>query len=158
MLEYAVYQWDMNKDALKEAISQDIRLNSCNYDYLVKLVVRHILNGKHRYEPLRNWEWSEDITIVDHGDYQGTLIFLINRKTHQPSEFEYMLTKVSYGSFSGCDTLQSIQDFIRGSMEKPPNDEQISDFMQLCLDLTTALVHPFPCPWNNDGWAEKKFI
>lgn len=157
MLEYAVHQWDMNKDSLYAAIRTDTKLNCCNYDYLVKLVVRHILNGKHRYDPLRNWTWDEtNIVQIDHGYYTGTLLFVIPRNTCQPAAYEYLATKVEYGSCSGCDTLQDIQSFIRGSFDQPPTPQQASDFMKLCLDITTNLVHPFPCPWNNDGWAEMK--
>ena len=47
----------------------------------------------------------ERITKIDHGSYQGTILFIIGATGYQPSE--YWAVFVSYGSCSGCDTLQA---------------------------------------------------
>ena len=87
----------------------------------------------------------EEITEIDNGDYQGTLLYLIPFKTYQLSENEYLMTYVGYGSCSGCDTLQAIQDY----SEKPLTEGQISDFMALCKDILTNTIKPY-----NHGWRE----
>lgn len=43
------------------------------------------------------------------------------------------MTYVGYGSCSGCDTLQAIQE----CGENIPTPEQLKDFMSLCKDLVT---------------------
>ena len=51
----------------------------------------------------------ERITVIDDGDYQGTLVFVVASKGYQPSD--YWATRVDYGSCSGCDTFQSYSDY-----------------------------------------------
>jgi len=48
----------------------------------------------------------ERITEVDHGDYQGTLVFVVGEEGYQPSTYWTMVC--SYGSCSGCDTIEKI--------------------------------------------------
>lgn len=50
----------------------------------------------------------ERIHVIDDGEYQGTLLFIIAANSYQPSD--YWFVKVSYGSCSACDTLQRIRD------------------------------------------------
>ena len=51
----------------------------------------------------------QSITVIDDGDYQGTLVFVVASKGYQPSD--YWATRVDYGSCSGCDTFQSYSDY-----------------------------------------------
>ena len=51
----------------------------------------------------------QSITVIDDGDYQGTLVFVVASKSYQPSD--YWATRVDYGSCSGCDTFQSYSDY-----------------------------------------------
>jgi hypothetical protein len=66
---------------------------------------------------------------IDDGEYQGTLLFLIAEDAYQPSEYYYVM--VSYGSCSGCDTLEAIRSYDGN----PPNDEQVKDYMALALHI-----------------------
>lgn len=143
MIKFCKDQWNANRKRLEEALSSDTQLNTCDYKYLLSLVVEHILNpGLLSYEP----KWStRNITIIDNGDYQGTLMFLIPRDCYQPSESEYLLTFVHYGSCSGCDTLLGIQDWNNA----PPTEQQLKDYMTLCKDLVANMVKPY-----NNGWRE----
>ena len=50
----------------------------------------------------------ERITVIDHGDYQGTQLFIVGASGYQPSK--YWATRVDYGSCSGCDTYQAYSD------------------------------------------------
>lgn len=148
MLKYCRDKWYENKDKLEAAIMRDTTLNSCEYSYLVRLIVKYILN------PSTENDWAkfdaDAITVIDNGDYQGTVLFMIPRKTYQPSESDYLLTYSYYGSCSGCDTLMSIQDW----EDRPPTETQVKDYMTLCKDLVCNIVKPF-----NSGWREdEKFI
>jgi hypothetical protein len=84
---------------------------------------------------------------IDDGDYQGTFLFLIPFDSYQPNEFEYLMTYVGYGSCSGCDALQAIQDY---GAEKPTN-RQVEDFMRLCKDIITNTIKPY-----NGGWRQNE--
>ena len=134
MIKYCLDRWNKNQQTLRDQLEKDTSLNFCDYKYLVELVTRYILG----------WD-AENITVVDDGDYQGTQLFLIPEDTYQPFEYQYLMTYVGYGSCSGCDTLQAIQDY----GEKPLTPEQVTDFMSLCKDLVTNMIKPY-----NIGWRE----
>lgn len=136
MIKYCLNCWNENQQKLREHLAQDTELNSCGYEYLVQLVVNKILGGE--------WD-SEHITTINNGDYQGTLLFLIPRVTYQPSESEYLMTYADYGSCSGCDALQAIQDHIDESLRP----EQVNDFMTLCKDLITNMIKPYNIGWRS---------
>ena len=143
MIKFCKDQWDANRERLEEALKGDTQLNKCDYKYLLSLVVTHILNpGFESFE--RGWS-ARNITVIDDGDYQGTLMFLIPKDCPQPSEREYLLTFVSYGSCSVCDTLMGIQDWD----DVPPTEQQLKDYMALCKDLVANMVKPY-----NNGWRE----
>lgn len=76
----------------------------------------------------------ERIHVIDDGDYQGTLLFVIAAKGYQPDD--YWFVKVGYGSCSGCDTLQAIND---GWDDNPPTDDQVSQYMTLALHIVQGL-------------------
>lgn len=144
MLKYCRDKWYENKDKLEEAIRNSDDLNFCSYKTLVKMIVEYILNPSSDDNPID--EFNEDeITVIDNGDYQGTQLFMIPRKTYQPSAGDYLLTYTYYGSCSGCDTLQGIQDW----SDEKLTDQQVKDFMILCKDLVCNIIKPF-----NDGWRE----
>lgn len=141
MLKYCLKKWDANKGILEERLKNDKTLNDCDYKYLVELVVECIINpGSDGFE---RWD-AKKITVVDDGDYQGTLLFLIPCVTYQPSEDEYLMTYAGYGSCPGCDTLQEIQVY---GDDKCPTESQLKDYMTLCKDLVTNMIKPY-----NGGW------
>lgn len=147
MLKYCRDKWDGNKDKLEEAIRKDTSLNSCDYSYLVSLVVKHILNPIVSNEEDDDFD-AEEITTIDNGDYQGTQLFMIPRNTYQPSASDYLLTFIYYGSCSGCDTLQAIQSWCDD--DKVPTEEQVKDFMTLCRNLVCNITKPFNVGWRED--------
>ena len=76
---------------------------------------------------------------IDDGDYQGTLLYIIPKKTYQPSYWEYVATYVYYGSCSGCDTLLGILSY----GEDLPNEVQVKEYAELCLDILQHCKYPF---------------
>jgi hypothetical protein len=69
------------------------------------------------------------IKCVDWGDYQGTKVFVIGATGYQPST--HWSTQCNYGSCSGCDTLQNIQD---GSVK-----DKAKDYVTLALHLAQKM-------------------
>lgn len=171
MLQYCVDKWERNKEKLKRAIEEDCTINNSGYDYLVKLIVRYILNdGECRKG--EKWEWldadrwdEERITMIDDGQYQGTLLFLIPQVTMSPFHWQYLQTYVEYGSCSLCDTLEGIQENDKEytqSLDKlmkdtemsyaeackglKPSKTQVEDYMTLCRNLICHMERPFYNP------------
>lgn len=115
--------------AAKDDLFKDRRYTS--YSDIVEEVVR-VLHDPEDYgtpDPSR-------ITQIDHGDYQGTLVFVIGADGYQP--YEYWVTKVSYDSCSRCDTLQSINDY--GSYAEPPTEVMTKGYQTLALHLVQRMV------------------
>jgi hypothetical protein len=142
MLKYCYKKWNDNKDKLEAAL-RETDLSAQSYKSLLALTVKHILNPGDSNE----YYWDTDkIEVVDNGDYQGTLLFLIPKDTYQPSEYEYLMTYIGYGSCCCCDYLQSIQPW---SSDEEVTDKDIKNFMGLCKDFVTNMIKPY-----NSGWRE----
>ena len=71
------------------------------------------------------------VTRIDDGDYQGTLVFVIGETGYQPHR--YYVTKVSYGSCSHCDTLQSVWDV-------EDVEERSRQYLTLALHMVQSMV------------------
>lgn len=137
MLKYCVEQWEKNKENLREALKQfDFRNEQMDYKVLMSLVITHILEDK--------WD-SKNFTMVDDGDYQGTLLFIIPEKIYQPTEGDYLMTYVWYGSCSYCDTMQRILY---------ESDTKVEDLMTLALHMVQRMIHPFAHHWNEEFYKE----
>lgn len=153
-------RWDMYKDDLRKSLAERTDLNTCGYEDLVKLTFEIIYNS---YETADYGKLNLNrITTIDDGDYQGTLLFMIPFDTYQPAPHEYIMTAIYYGSCSGCDALQAAQD---GWRDKPLNDRQIVDFMDICKDLVCNAIKPYNYGWREDrGWlpaeenCEEKYV
>lgn len=143
MLKIVRDQWDRNKDNLKQELSNRLGLNYCSYLDLVKLSFECVYNKHLPYEisPIDIYRIHE----IDDGDYQGTYLYVIPFATYEPTEYEYLMTYVGYGSCSGCDTLQSIQEYGDGNLTKG----QIKEFMKLCKDILCNTIRPYNNGWRN---------
>jgi hypothetical protein len=98
------------------------------YDEIVADVVRAIADSNEYETPD-----ADRIVKIDHGDYQGTLLFVIGASGYQPST--YWAVKVGYGSCSGCDTFQSICSYTGGT----PSADQANDYMTLALHVVQGI-------------------
>lgn len=142
MLKYCLEKWNKNQGVLEAHLREDVTLCDRDYKYLVKLVVEYILNNGDD-----DFHWNADkIVEVDHGNFQGTLLFLIPERTYQPSEYEYLMTYVGYGSCCVCDYLQSIKPW----EERRLNDDEVKKFMSLCKDILTNMIKPYNSGWRDD--------
>jgi hypothetical protein len=132
VIEAYVDYFNKNKSVLREMFQKVLEQNEyIRYDRVVKILVKFLSNGNMAYSPYgdsRSYELDPGrITEIDHGEYQGTLIYVIGEPGYQPSN--YVVTKVDYGSCSGCDTLDRI-------LEDTDNQEQqLNDLLTLCLHI-----------------------
>lgn len=128
--------WEKNKGELEEYFRTTKQCAYGNYEDLVRLIFDIIINPEikrglfgeyndHRFD-------TDNILVIDDGDYQGTQVFVLHQDRYQPSITSYVYTNVGYGSCSYCDTLQNIQDYKYNDL---PDDEQVTDYMTLCLHL-----------------------
>lgn len=143
MTKYVVNRWQNHADDLKSALENEDLLN-VNYEDLVKLVVGHILN-----KDLEEWEYEfdeENITVIDDGDYQGDLLFVVHRDKYQPGANDYIITFAGYGSCSGCDALLRAQD--------KRNTKIIDDVMLICKDIACNIKMPYKDHFDNDEFDE----
>ena len=139
MNKYCVSRWDKNKDRLQKRIENSIDHSEWDYKTLVKMIIEEVLNPDAKFEH-DTWD-SEDIVVIDNGDYQGTQLFLFHKNIYQPSPADYLITFECYGSCSGCDTLMSIQGW--NYKPKLPTETQVSDYMALCLNLIQQMRFPY---------------
>lgn len=125
MIAKAVANWEERKGQFRLMLKQSYPKS---YSDLVKLVI-HVITDDYNFAPD-----PERIHVIDDGDYQGTLVFVIPHKACQPSTYWYV--KIEYGSYGVCDTLQGILDKIP---DEGIQDEQIDLFMIMALHIVQGL-------------------
>jgi len=135
MNKHFVKCWDENKGVLEEWFSQEKM--GFSYDEIVKKLFELVLTPDASYPDEFN---LETLRCIDDGHYQGTQLFIIAHDGYQPEEDDYVITSVSYGSCSGCDTLESIFSYGYGEL---PNEEQVKDLMMLALHLVQRAKYIF---------------
>lgn len=124
MIKDFINLWEENKKVLKNELKNEVKSNKNNISYklLLEKIIRLILNKKYCF-------CEQDIHVIDDGDYQGTLVMLFYDGVYQPGASDYVITYVSYGSCSGCDTLLA-------ALECNVDENQIvEDLMLICLHL-----------------------
>lgn len=122
------YMAPKNQDKLRAAF---MAAHPEDYKAIVKMVIETVVDPDNVYGAYS--PDPERIHVIDDGDYQGTLLFVIGAKGYQPSE--YWFVKVYYGSCSGCDTLEAI----RGYNNRLPSEEQVKGYMTLALHIIQGL-------------------
>lgn len=116
-----------NKEVLKE---QYRRKFPGSYTEIVKSVIE-LLTDRDEYcgvpDPNR-------ITVIDDGDYQGTLLYIIGEVEYQPST--YWRIFVDYGSCSVCDTYDAIcSNSSWDGDNEIYTEQQIDDIWTLALHI-----------------------
>ena len=126
MIQEFVDKWNTSARAVVRA--QVSQKHVTSYGELVRMVVAALAEGS-EYGGMD----ASKIHQIDDGDYQGTLLFIIPEACYQPST--YWSVKVSYGSCSGCDTLQRIHSYD----DETPTEQQVADYMSLALHIVQWL-------------------
>lgn len=122
-----VSRWEKNKEQVRIAFMK----RPDSYEDIVRAVVKAVSSDEYEEAALD----PERIHLIDDGDYQGTLVFVIAEQGYQPSSYWYV--KVNYGSCSGCDTFQSIQEL--GEYDEPPTSAELDGYMTLALHIVQGL-------------------
>lgn len=123
MIKEFVERWEKNKNKIKEFL---ITNPPKNYGDIVGAVVTYLTTNEPEHPSID----PQRIHMIDDGDYQGTLLFVIAAKGYQP--YTYYYCKIHYGSCSGCDTLQDLMYCQEG-------EDQINGYMQLALHIVQNL-------------------
>ena len=118
-------------DAARESLLAGLRNKSPDHysDLFHRLIVAISTGENDSPDP-------ERITEIDHGDYQGTFLYVVGACGYQPST--YWATFVDYGSCSGCDTFQSIGDM--GPFDSDEiTEQQAKEYLTLMLHMLQSL-------------------
>lgn len=125
MIKSFVDSFMKNKDAIRECFSEK---HPESYQDIVRIVISFMNSGEYDQPD------ADRIHIIDDGAYQGTLVFVIGSRGYQPDTYWYVM--VAYGSCSGCDTFQAINDYCD---DGKPTEQQVNDYMTLALHIVQNL-------------------
>lgn len=141
MLKIFLERWEENKNVLKEMLPTIRNLNKWKYRHLVRFTFDVIYNNTvddrvYRLDTSR-------ITEIDDGEEKGTLIYIMPFETPTPTERDYLMTFIGYGSCPSCDVLEKAQ-------EEDDKDKQLNMYMTICKDIITNTIKPYNHGWRND--------
>ena len=135
MIKEFVRYWEEGKENLRDYFKKTKQEKYSEYKDLVVVLFEYVINPGIQCDSAHTCCYdaydTKKLTVIDNGDYQGTLLFVLPKATYQPFVNDYVYTSVCYGSCSGCDTLLGISGYSDGL----PNKNQIDDYMTLCLHL-----------------------
>lgn len=142
MIKEFAEAWGENEARLTASLRAKLDKMEYSYLHLVQLVFDKVINpymekiNKYRFDKHTFNTDEDEITEIDNGEYDGTLIFAIHENGHAPNREEYVFTAVDYGSCSVCDTLMGIE-------AESDDEEKIRGLKMLCLHLLQNCVRPF---------------
>lgn len=130
MDELIIRRWEKGKHNLRKWFETTPQCKYDNYSSIVSALIKYCLNFDNN-----EVEISEKFEVSDHGEYQGTQIFLLHDDVYQPSVSNYYVFDNYYGSCSGSDTLLGISEYDSGL----PTKEQVDKYMTLCLHMVQRM-------------------
>ena len=139
MIKEFIEKWNKYNKKLEEYFKNTEQKEYSEYKDIVKLLFELVINRDEESDC--NKFDTENILVINDGDYQGTEIFILHKDIYQPSIEEYVYTNTYYGSCSGCDTLLGISSYD----DEKPNEQQVKDYMELALHLLQK------CKYMNEG-------
>ena len=126
-----IKKWERNKHKLDNFFRTNKQSEFSNYKSIVKKIFQLCINDD---GVGAKWDF-DNMVVIDHGDYQGTQLFIVPLRTYQPGVADYLITHTYYGSCSGCDTLQAICSYSDGL----PDNNQVKEYMTLSLHLVQRM-------------------
>lgn len=123
--------WDKHKSELEDSFRAR---HPEDYHDVVKQVVK--LLDRHSDECGHTAPNPDAIQVLNFGCYQGDYLYVVSEWKSSLTDSWYV--KVSYGSCSGCDTLESIKSDSEHDEDwnvLPPTESQVSDYMTLALHI-----------------------
>jgi len=138
MLKILLERWNENEKELRKTLESMESFSRWKYKRLVRLTFDVIYNNCGD-----DAEYELDtsaITEIDDGQEKGTLLYLIPFDTAKPTEYEYLMTHIAYGSCDSCDVLE-------GALIEEDRDRQVDLLMKICRMIIVNTIKPY-----NDGW------
>ena len=141
MIKILIERWDENKELLKELLPTIKNLNKWKYRHLVRFVFDIIYNNT---EDDKAYALDTSrITEIDDGEEKGTMVYLIPFETPTPSERDYLMTFIGYGSCPSCDVLEQAR-------EEDDEEQQRNLYMNICKDIVANAIKPYNHGWRYD--------
>lgn len=128
MIKEFVAAFDANRELLLDSFREE---HPRSYQEIVRRLVTVLRDALADVDDVYSVPDPERIHVIDDGDYQGTLVFVIGETGYQPRR--YWATSVGYGSCSHCDTLAAIHGY--GYDDEKPTEEQARKYFTLALHL-----------------------
>lgn len=147
MLGMLSRMWGEQCNKLKAKL-RETDLRRVDYFDLVKMTFEVVVN-QYPEQDADHIVDIEGIREIDHGDYQGTKLFVIPLDTYQPWASDYLFTYVGYGSCTLCDTLMGIQP--DWEQEPPYDDETVLSFLSLCAHILSNATQPYGDSFEFEG-------
>ena len=139
MINDFVQAWGVNNKKLLKSFETKIPED---YSEVVKRLIEVVINPYLTQHESRGLD-IDKITIVDDGDYQGTILYIIPFEAYEPTIDDYVVTYIYYGSCSFCDTFEGIIDY--NNLWSNPTKEQIKnaakEFNTLALHILQRFKH-----------------
>lgn len=122
-----------NKENIKESFKVK---NPESYDSIVTDLITLIESNYDEYGKI---PCKSRITVIDHGDYQGTRLFIIGTSGYQPSTYYSIF--VDYGSCSGCDSFEAIISYNSEWIDdsRKVNQQGIEDLYLMMLHMVQSM-------------------
>jgi hypothetical protein len=136
MIQKYVDAWFRNKHKAEEKLRKKIPGSYCD---IVKMVVEVLEDNQYGdYESILS---PENIVQLGGEDYQGDYLYIIQEKSGWSGSLRdsWCAVIVSYGSCSGCDTLEYIHSLNGYPYNNEPSEEQVKQCMTLCLHVVQGL-------------------
>lgn len=130
MIPEFIKLWENNKHKLENYFKITKQEEYDDYSKIVKKLFELVINDSQDAGTARYNFRTDKLTIIDHGEYQGTELFILFDDTYQPDVSDYVMTHNYYGSCSGCDTLLSIISY-----DELPTADQVKNYMLIALHL-----------------------
>lgn len=143
MIQKFVDKFEQYKHELEDKYSKE---HPGSYKAIVRDVFE--LLGKEEDDSYDDLPDATRLTEIDHGEYQGTLVYVVGAKGYQPSTYWYV--QCGYGSCSCCDTLQGIEYECGsrydedGNYIEHPNKEQTKEYLTLALHIVQRISKMYP--------------
>jgi hypothetical protein len=122
MIKQLVERWETNREAL---VAWAVKSRPGPLETVTRII--EATTGEQYVD-----DWCPDpdrITVIDHGEYQGTQLFVVGAKGYQPSR--YWAVYYSYGSCSVCDAYQDAQEL--------PDDKRRVAYERLMLTIVQEM-------------------
>ena len=135
MIESFVKKFDSKRQWLREQLGQPCDIKP-SYEDLMHLLCTALEDRDDDDFCSCDFPDPTRITRIDHGDYQGTIVFVVASGGYQPHN--HWATWVWYGSCGGCDTLQAINDEVPYDYENgkyTPSDKNVDAWLTVMLHL-----------------------